>query len=124
MDAAERIRIELPPAAEQTPRRSLAVGASLLREGVVSPDEMLTALSHQGREAGRLPDVLRARGLVVERDLLGVDARNWGIRLVDLDSALPDPRLIDAVGVQDCLRHGLVPWQKTGDVTIVATSRP
>lgn len=105
-------------------RRSFAVGASLLREGVVSTDEMLTALSHQGREAGRLPDVLRARGLVVERDLLGVDARNWGLRLIDLDTALPDPRLIDAVGVQDCLRHGLVPWQRVGDVTIVATSRP
>jgi len=124
MGAAERIRVELPPVGARGPRRSFAVGASLLREGVVSPDEMLTALSHQGRESGRLPDVLRARGLVVERDLLGVDARNWGIRLVDLDAALPDPRLIDAVGVQDCLRHGLVPWQKAGDVTIVATSRP
>ncbi|MBL9049479.1 MAG: glycosyltransferase [Tabrizicola sp.] len=85
---------------------------------------MITALVPRGREAGRLQDVLRARGLVVERDLLGVDARNWGIRLLDLDSVLPDPRLIDAVGVADCLRHGLVPWQKVGDVTIVATSRP
>ncbi len=125
MGAAERISDTQNPLATARPLRpSLAVGASLLREGVVAPDEMLTALSQQGREAGRLPDVLRARGLVVERDLLGVDARNWGIRLVDLDSALPDPRLIDAVGVTDCLRHGLVPWQKTGDVTIVATSRP
>lgn len=125
MGAAERISdVELPQAAARGRRRTFAVGASLLREGVVAPDEMLTALSHQGREAGRLPDVLRARGLVVERDLLGVDARNWGLRLVDLDSALPDPRLIDAVGVQDCLRHGLVPWQNVGDVTIVATSRP
>jgi cellulose synthase/poly-beta-1,6-N-acetylglucosamine synthase-like glycosyltransferase len=125
MGAAERISDRHDPeASARPPRRTFAVGASLLREGVVAPDEMLTALSHQGREAGRLPDVLRARGLVVERDLLGVDARNWGIRLVDLDAALPDPRLIDAVGVQDCLRHGLVPWQKVGDVTIVATSRP
>ena len=124
MGAAERISVEKPAAADRAARRTFAVGASLLRAGVVPPDDMLTALSHQGREAGRLPDVLRARGLVVERDLLGVDARNWGIRLIDLDTALPDPRLIDAVGVQDCLRHGLVPWQKIGDVTIIATSRP
>lgn len=125
MGAAERISdLQMPLAAAQGSRRSFAVGASLLRAGVVSPDEMLTALSQQGRESGRLPDVLRARGLVVERDLMGVDARNWGLRLVDLDTALPDPRLIDAVGVQDCLRHGLVPWTRVGDVTIVATSRP
>lgn len=127
MGAAERITVlqpDAPTAAPRPGRRTFAVGASLLREGVVAPDEMVAALSHRGREAGRLPDVLRARGLVVERDLLGVDARNHGIRVVDLDSALPDPRLIDAVGVQDCLRHGLVPWQRVGDVTIVATSRP
>ena len=30
-----------------------------------------------------------------------VDARNYGLRLVDLDSELPDPRLIDAVGTED-----------------------
>ncbi|MGL4235486.1 glycosyltransferase [Tabrizicola sp.] len=123
MGAAERTR-DILPDPPRGGQRKLAVGASLLREGVVPPDDMLTALSQNGREAGRLPDILRARGLVVERDLLGVDARNWGIRLVDLDTALPDPRLIDAVGVSDCLRHGLVPWQKTGDVTVVATSRP
>lgn len=127
MGVAERITtidVDMPLALAKAPRRSFAVGASLLRAGVVPAADLVTALSQQGRESGRLPDVLRARGLVVERDLLGVDARNWGIRLVDLDATLPDPRLIDAVGVQDCLRHGLVPWQKVGDVTVVATSRP
>lgn len=123
MGAAEQIADQISVPLPRGLRR-FAVGASLLRAGVVAPDEMLTALSHQGREAGRLPDVLRTRGLVVERDLLGVDARNHGIRVLDLETALPDPRLIDAVGVQDCLRHGLVPWQKVGAVTVVATSRP
>ncbi len=123
MGAAEQIADQISVPLPKGLRR-FAVGASLLRAGVVAPDEMLTALSHQGREAGRLPDVLRTRGLVVERDLLGVDARNHGIRVLDLETALPDPRLIDAVGVQDCLRHGLVPWQKVGAVTVVATSRP
>jgi len=106
-----------PPAAP-------AVGAELLRAGVVSADDMVRALAHQGREAGRLRDVLRARGLVVERDLLDVEARNLGIRVVDLAAALPDPRLIDAVGAMQCLRHGLVPWRRAGAVTVVATSRP
>ncbi len=106
------------------PPRKRTVAAELLRTGIVSSDDMLSALSHKGREAGRLPDVLRARGLVVEHDLLQAEARNWGIRLIDLASALPDPRLIDAVGAADCLRYGLVPWRRVGDVTVVALSRP
>jgi glycosyltransferase XagB len=102
----------------------VALGAGLLLGGVVSSDDMVQALAHQGREAGRLPDVLRARGLVVERDLLNVTARNWGIKVIDLAAALPDPRLIDALGASNCLRYGLVPWRQVGDVTIVALSRP
>ena len=108
---------------DPTPR-SLAVGAELLRAGVVSADDMVSALAHQGREAGHLSDVLRARGLVVERDLLDIKARNWGIKVIDLASALPDPRLIDAIGAANCLRHGLVPWRRVGGVTVVALSRP
>jgi cellulose synthase/poly-beta-1,6-N-acetylglucosamine synthase-like glycosyltransferase len=107
-----------------SPARAGPIAAHLLRDGVVSSDDMLQALAHRGREAGRLPDVLRARGLVVEQDLLQAQAQSWGIRLVDLGKALPDPRLIDAVGPADCLRYGLVPWRRVGDVTVVALSRP
>ena len=42
-------------------------------------DTVFVSLIRAGEASGRLPDVLRARGLVVERDLLGVDARNWGL---------------------------------------------
>jgi glycosyltransferase XagB len=122
--SAERLTDDLPDPPLPAGPRKLAVGASLLLEGVVPPDDMLLTLAQQSREAGRLPDMLRARGLVVEQDLLGVDARNWGMQLIDLDAEHPDPRLIEAVGVSDCLRHGVVPWQMIGDVTVVATSRP
>lgn len=110
--------------ADPAPPRRLAVGASLLRAGVVGSEDMVNALAHKGREAGRLPDVLRARGLVVERDLHLAEARNWGMGLVDPLAEPPDPRLIDALGPAECLRLGLVPWRRAGDVTIVATSRP
>jgi cellulose synthase/poly-beta-1,6-N-acetylglucosamine synthase-like glycosyltransferase len=85
---------------------------------------MLRLLAFPGRTAGRLPDRLRARGLVVERDLREAEARSWGLRLIDLSAALPDPRLIDALGAATCLRHGLVPWRRVGEVTVVALSRP
>lgn len=119
---AERDSITKNPTGQPRPR--LAVGAALLRSGVVSADDMISALAHQGREAGLLRDVLRARGLVVERDLLEVEARTWGFRVLDIHSVLPDPRLIDMLGAATCLCHGLVPWRRAGGVTVVALSRP
>ena len=120
--ADRRITANLP--SPRTMRRARLSGRCCCGRGVVSADDMVSALSHQGREAGRLPDVLRARGLVLERDLLEVEARNWGIKVLDLATALPDPRLIDMLGATDCLRHGLVPWRRVGGMTVVALSRP
>ena len=100
------------------------VAAQLLRSGVVSADDMMRLLANPGRTTGRLPDRLRARGLVMERDLLQAEARSWGLRLIDLAATRPDPRLVDALGASTCLRHGLVPWRRGGDVTVVALSRP
>ena len=106
------------------PVRRLAMGAALFRDGIVAADALVNVLSHQGREAGHLPDMLRARGLVGERDILQTEARNWGVGIVDLAGQRPDPRLVADFGARDCLRYGLVPWRRVGDVTVVAMTRP
>lgn len=106
------------------PAGEAPLGASLLRNRVVGADDLVQVLARRGPDSGRLPDVLRARGLVVERDLVANAAQNWGIQVNDLDASLPDPRLIDLVGASDCLRYGLVPWRQVGCVTVVALSRP
>jgi cellulose synthase/poly-beta-1,6-N-acetylglucosamine synthase-like glycosyltransferase len=120
----------MPPRADRTggphPGRAAKrqVAAALLQSGKVSADEMLHALAQRGRETARLPEVLRARGLVDDKDLLVAEAQSWGLGQVDIAGTAPDSRLVDAVGVETCLRHGLVPWRRVGDVTVVAVSRP
>jgi cellulose synthase/poly-beta-1,6-N-acetylglucosamine synthase-like glycosyltransferase len=106
------------------PARRLAMGAALFRDGRVAADELVHLLSHQGREAGHLADALRTRGLVDDQDILQTEARNWGVGIVDLAADPPDPRLIAAMGARDCLRYGLAPWRRVGDVTVVAMARP
>jgi cellulose synthase/poly-beta-1,6-N-acetylglucosamine synthase-like glycosyltransferase len=70
-----------------------------------------------------LPEVLRARGLVDDHDLLEAEAQSWGLRPLRLSELAPDPRLIDSLGAEVCLRLGLVPWRRVGDVTVVALAR-
>ena len=120
----EQLRFDASADIAGTRPRKGPVAARLLRSGLVSSDDMLQALSHRGRLSARVEDVLLARGLVGAQDLRLAQAQIWGIRPIDLDAVLPDPRLIDAVGATACLRHGLVPWQRVGDVTVVALSRP
>ena len=100
------------------------VAAALLRSGKVSSEDLLLALAQHGGDPAQLPQVLRGRGLVDEHDLLDAMAQVWGLRRIELADALPDPRLVDALGASTCLRLGLVPWRRVGDVTVVAIARP
>jgi glycosyltransferase XagB len=112
---------------DSTPERPVArrqVAVALLHSGKVSSDELLHALARRSRETARLPQMLRARGLIDDRDILEAEARSWGFRPVAIAGILPDPRLVDALGAETCLRHGLVPWRRVGDITVVALSRP
>lgn len=109
-------------AARAAPRRSL--GAELLHRGLVSPDDVVRVLEDHRREAGRLIDRLRARGLVPETALLQTEAQRRGLQQIDLTAHLPDPRLITAVGPLECLRHVFVPLRRVGDATVVAIARP
>ena len=104
--------------------RRRAVGAELLSRGLVSSDDIIKALSGPRRQAGRLADTLRARGLIQENELLEVTARSWGIKTIDLASTLPDPRLISTLGPMTCLQYGFTPLRRAGDVTVIALSRP
>ncbi|MFZ1338522.1 MAG: glycosyltransferase family 2 protein [Paracoccaceae bacterium] len=105
-------------------RAEETLGVALLREGLVGSEDLVQALSIKARRSGRLIDLLLARGSAPEEALLRASARHFGVALVDPCSPLPDPWLIDRIGVVECLRLGLVPWRQAGGATIVATARP
>lgn len=78
----------------------------------------------QGLRPASLADILLAEGWVGKADLIAAEARRWGTTPVDLVADPPDPRLIDALGLPFCARHGLVPLTRAGAATVVATAHP
>ena len=103
---------------------SKGLGVALLREGLISAQGLVLALSVQRQHGGRLADIVLARGLIAQGDLYRAMARHWSLKLADAESHVADPTLIDLVGVSDCLREGLLPIRSNGRVTLVATAHP
>jgi cellulose synthase/poly-beta-1,6-N-acetylglucosamine synthase-like glycosyltransferase len=101
-----------------------SLGVALMREGLLSSDDLVLALSLQKRHRGRLCDILLSREMIAEGPLYAAQARHWNVRLIDPLSKPPDPRLIDKIGAATCLREGIVPWQTVGQVVVVATAYP
>lgn len=114
-----------PPAA--SPGGSPSIAMALLRQGLLRPEDLLQVLSRrplsQSGTTGGLDELL-AHSSLPKPALLQAAARHFGVKSVDPTAPLPDPALIDAIGAAECLRLGLIPWQRAGDVTLVATSRP
>lgn len=101
---------------------SLAV--TLLREGLITGDQMMQALSVQARRNGQLVDILLSQRFIPRDLLFAALARHWNTSLVSFENLRPDVRLIDRVGGNFCLRHQILPLQSGGGATVIATSRP
>ncbi len=115
------------PANPDTPRphrNRTPLGQILLEMGAVRPGDLLKALALRNRQDVRLGDILLTHGWVSETDLMAALARQWGAAVVDLIAEPPDPRMIDALGPELCLREAMVPWRRMGGITLVASARP
>ena len=96
----------------------------LLKAGVVTAEDMVTALALQAQKRGKLSDILLSGGMVSEAALYQTYADDWGLRLVDPTRTLPDPRLIDRYSAQTCRAQGLLPFAHAGATTVILASDP
>ncbi|MDP3339533.1 glycosyltransferase family 2 protein [Frigidibacter sp.] len=122
--------ISSPPAAPQPARlvRTRAarkpLGQILLEAGAVDPGDLLRAVAMRDRQDLPLGDILQAHGWVAEADLMAALATQWDAEALDLIGQRPDPRLVDRLGAETCLRQAVLPWRRAGGATVIATARP
>ena len=114
-----------PPVTQPAPHdRDTTLAMELLRDGGLPPHALITALSRQTPHSGRLIDLILSRSPNAETALYTALARLNDLTLADLGTPVPDSRLIDRIGAEFCLSHSLIPWQRTGGVTVIAVAYP
>ena len=113
-----------PSPAAHTPVPSQITGfaAALLRDRLVTSDDMVRALALTA-SGGHLGDTLIACGALDENTYYQRLAIHSGCGLADLGH-LPDARLIDRLGAATCLRHKIIPWRTVGDATVIVAAYP
>jgi cellulose synthase/poly-beta-1,6-N-acetylglucosamine synthase-like glycosyltransferase len=113
-----------PATAPAAPRPPRDFGLFLLGEGVIGAHDLIRALALRRETHGDLAEILRAHGLVSEAVLSRALARFSGLGSADPGASPADPRLIDRLGAETCLRDALLPWQSDGERTVVLVPRP
>ncbi len=101
------------------------VGNILIREGLVTKEQIARALEHQtGSKKKKIGEVLVEQGLITEDQLLTALAMKFRFRYVELSSIVVDKKAIAAFAPDVVRRLQFIPVADKGDRIIIATSQP
>ncbi len=109
-------------AGEHTER--LLLGERLMRDGLISPAQLRTALQEQQRSGEQLGAVLVSMGFMRAETLAEIRADDLGIPFVRLAALTPDPALLAEMPADFARQHGVFPMRREGDTVVVALERP
>ena len=104
--------------------KNLRLGERLLRDGVVSPDQMQIALHEQRRSKERLGGVLVKLGFLSDEALANTLAAHTGRELIDLKAIDIDPEAMSRVPRLVAERCRVVPVSFDGEILHLAVADP
>jgi type IV pilus assembly protein PilB len=100
------------------------IGDLLLREGLVTQDQLNKALAEQRHNGTRVGYNLVKLGFIKETDLTRMLARQHKMPAVDLTKFQVDPRIAKLIPGELALKHSVLPLKRDGRTLTVAMSDP
>jgi type IV pilus assembly protein PilB len=100
------------------------IGDLLVTHGMVSADQVKSALTQQKTSGSPLGEILVEQGIIPAAALIQVLSETIGVRGVVLRHGLIDAALLKLIGEEEALRLCAIPMFKVGDVLTVAMAEP
>ena len=110
-----------PPKARSA---SSGLGELLLRESVISLDQLDDAKKQITKHGGKLGNTLANLGYVSEAQMVSFLSKQYGIPSVNLDEIVVPEELLRLIPKDVAVKHGIMPINKEGSSLIVAVSDP
>jgi type IV pilus assembly protein PilB len=103
----------------------LRIGAVLMNEGVLTPQQLGAALVECDESGKRLGEVVVEQGWATSRDVAQALAKQHGLEFFDLEGLEIDERVAERLPVEIARLHGAIPVAETGDgELLVAVADP
>jgi type IV pilus assembly protein PilB len=92
-----------------------SLGESLVKEGIITPEQLKQAQEEEKRLGLRLRKVLVKLGYICEEDLVEFLSSKLGLPRIELNNFLIDPKIIELVPEELARKYELIPILKIGD---------
>src|SRR5512137_273736 len=100
------------------------LGELLVRENLISLQQLQKAQEESRRSGGRIGSLLVKQGSIAESDLTGFLSKQYGVPSIDLKDFEIDPDVLKLVPQQAAEKHLVVPVNRTGSSLVLAMSDP
>jgi type IV pilus assembly protein PilB len=100
------------------------IGELLIKENVITSEQLETALSQQRKQGGRLGSILINLGFVHDDDITSVLSRQYGVPSINLAYFEIDPAVIKLIPVETAQKYMIVPLSRVGSTLTIATADP
>ncbi|HLZ90089.1 MAG TPA: type IV-A pilus assembly ATPase PilB [Candidatus Acidoferrum sp.] len=103
---------------------SVRLGEILLKESLITQDQLQKALDFQRSNGGKLGSCLTKMGFITDDDITGVLSRQYGVPSINLKFYEIDPNVIKLIPQDTALRYQVIPLSRVGSVLTIAMTDP
>src|SRR5688572_2874578 len=100
------------------------IGDLLVREGLITPAQLTSALQDAKASNTRIGFSLVKLGFMQEADLTRTLAKQYRVPAVDLDRVTVDPKIIKLIPAEQAWKHLVLPLRRVGRMLTVAMANP
>jgi type IV pilus assembly protein PilB len=100
------------------------LGELLLKENMVTPQQLQEALGHQKRNGGKLGKAFVTLGYVRDEEITSLLSRQYGVPSINLDHFEVDPAIIKIIPAETARKYQILPLSRSGATLTIAMADP
>jgi len=103
---------------------SSRLGEILVKENLITADQLKQAMAHQRQNGGRLGTALMKLGFISDDEITEVLSRQYGVPSINLKYYEVDPAVIKLIPQDTAVRYQIVPLSRVGSTLTIAMIDP
>src|SRR5215468_10056706 len=100
------------------------LGELLLKENMVTPQQLQEALGHQKMNGGKLGKAFVSLGFVKDEEITSLLSRQYGVPSINLDHFEVDPAIIKIIPAETARKYQILPLSRSGATLNIAMADP
>ena len=100
------------------------LGELLLKENMVSPQQLQDALNHAKQSGGKIGKAFVSLGFVKDEEITSLLSRQYGVPSINLEHFNVDPGIIKIIPAETARKYQVLPLSRSGATLTIAMADP